>query len=268
MNGRPINKIPSIEIVSTVSAQDRAVDPVETRRGGGVVRADRKLYTGSTASIPTDGIVKETSNKIVGGSTSDIEKARKICEWVIENTARNASTRGCGIGDIAAMLKTGNRQVRRPQRALHVGLARAADVPARDVYGHPHGAFEGRIPKPGCRLGDITRAPALPRGSVSERFRLGAGRSCRCSRVVLEEPPANPALSDPKVAAARAALFSAWEDSTGWLYNFARDAMLPGAKGPAVEFLMYPQAETIAGRLDCLDPDSFEYTITSKEVNV
>jgi hypothetical protein len=31
---------------------------------------------------------------------------------------------------------------------------------------------------------------------------------------------------------------------------------------------MYPQAETASGRLDCLDPDTFKYTITAKEVNV
>ena len=46
-----------------------------------------------------------------------------------------------------------------------------------------------------------------------------------------------------KVAAARKALFGAWE--MNWLaYNVAHDLVLPGAKGPKVEFLMYPQAET------------------------
>ena len=29
---------------------------------------------------------------------------------------------------------------------------------------------------------------------------------------------------------------------------------------------MYPQAETARLRLDCLDPDAFKYTITSKEL--
>jgi hypothetical protein len=29
---------------------------------------------------------------------------------------------------------------------------------------------------------------------------------------------------------------------------------------------MYPQAETVASRLDCLDPDTFKYTITAKEL--
>jgi len=42
--------------------------------------------------------------------------------------------------------------------------------------------------------------------------------------------------------------------------------VLPGAKGPAVSFLMYPQAESAAGRLDALDPDTFKYTITAREI--
>jgi hypothetical protein len=42
--------------------------------------------------------------------------------------------------------------------------------------------------------------------------------------------------------------------------------MLPGAAGPALGFFMYPQAETSAGRLDCLDADQFQYTITAAEV--
>lgn len=84
-------------------------------------------------------------------------------------------------------------------------------------------------------------------------------------KVVLEEPPGNLAVGDDKVVAARKALFGAWE--TNWLaYNFALDVTLPGAKGGAINFLMYPQAETVAGRLDCLDADTFKYAITSKQI--
>ena len=62
-------------------------------------------------------------------------------------------------------------------------------------------------------------------------------------KVVLEEPPGNLPLTDAKVAAARKTLFGAWE--MNWLaYNVAHDLKLPGSNGPAVEFLMYPQAET------------------------
>ena len=62
----------------------------------------------------------------------------------------------------------------------------------------------------------------------------------------------------------RQKLFGAWEDN--WLaYNFAHDIALPGATGPKLGFLMYPQAECGPNRLDCLDPDRFKYTITAKE---
>jgi hypothetical protein len=43
-------------------------------------------------------------------------------------------------------------------------------------------------------------------------------------------------------------------------------SVLPGAKGAPIDFFMYPQGEMASGRLDCLDPDAFKYTITAKEV--
>lgn len=84
-------------------------------------------------------------------------------------------------------------------------------------------------------------------------------------KVVLEEPPANLAMTDPKVVAARRALFGSWEGN--WLaYNGAHDVKLPGAKESAIAFLMYPQAENRAGFLDSLDPDKFKYRITAREL--
>lgn len=37
-------------------------------------------------------------------------------------------------------------------------------------------------------------------------------------------------------------------------------------KGPAVGFVMYPQGETADGCLDSLDPGTFRYRITAKEI--
>ena len=42
-------------------------------------------------------------------------------------------------------------------------------------------------------------------------------------------------------------------------------AALPNAAGGPLGFFMYPQAETGAGRKDCLDPETFRYRITSRE---
>jgi hypothetical protein len=53
-----------------------------------------------------------------------------------------------------------------------------------------------------------------------------------------------------------------------WLaYNFAHDIELPGSSGPRVGFLVYPQAEADGERLDSLDPDTFKYVITAKEIS-
>jgi transglutaminase-like putative cysteine protease len=84
-------------------------------------------------------------------------------------------------------------------------------------------------------------------------------------KVMLEEPPGNRPPADEMVKKARARLFGSWE--MNWMaYNFAHDVALPNSSGSPVEFLMYPQAETADGRLDCLDPDKFKYEINSREI--
>jgi hypothetical protein len=81
-------------------------------------------------------------------------------------------------------------------------------------------------------------------------------------KVILEEPPGPRSLQDELVKQTRSRLFGSWE--MNWLaYNYAQDIELPGASGPPLHFLMYPQAETAEGRLDYLDPDHFRYEITS-----
>jgi hypothetical protein len=85
-------------------------------------------------------------------------------------------------------------------------------------------------------------------------------------KVVLEEPPGNRPLDDELVKKARSRLLGSWE--MNWMaYNYAHDVELPGSTGASIGFLMYPQAETADGRLDCLDPDNFKYEITAKELS-
>ena len=85
-------------------------------------------------------------------------------------------------------------------------------------------------------------------------------------KVVLDEPPGNLAIGDPRVRETRARLFGSWE--MNWIaYNVAHDVALPGSKrGGTLPYLMYPQCETANGRLDSLDPESFSYEITTREV--
>jgi transglutaminase-like putative cysteine protease len=257
---------PVVEAVSGFATRDRAIDflaPGAVRR---LSDAERNLYTAATDLMPTDGIVKATADKIVASASTDFDKARRIYEWIVDNTFRNAKTRGCGVGDIASMLKSGDLSGKCADlNALYVGLARAAGLPARDVYG-----IRVAPSKFGYKsLGAGSEVVSKAQHCRAEVFLAGYGwvpvDPADVRKVVLEEPPGQLALKHPKVEAARKVLFGAWE--MNWLaYNFAHDLDLPGSSGPKVGFLMYPQAEVNGERLDSLEPDTFRYVITAKEM--
>jgi transglutaminase-like putative cysteine protease len=260
------DEAPMVEVISTIATRDRAIDIAKSDGVAPLTAAERKFNLSGTDLIPIDGIVAETSKRIIAGSRTDIEKARAIYDWVVENTFRDAATRGCGVGDVAAMLKSGTLGGKCADlNALYVGLARAAGVPARDVYGIRVAPSRFGYKSLGANSENISKAQHCR----SEVYLADIGWTpvdpADVRKVVLEEPPTNLAIDNPKVVAARRALFGSWE--ANWLaYNFGHDIALPGSNGPKVGFLMYPEAEVAGLRLDCLDPDTFKYTIQSKEL--
>jgi transglutaminase-like putative cysteine protease len=260
---------PVVEVASKISTQDRAVDlstPGKASIELGI--AERKFNTEGTELIPVDGIVKQTSDQIItaAAAETDVERVHAIYEWIVANTFRDPKVRGCGIGDIAAMLRTGNLGGKCADlNALFVGLVRAAGIPARDVYGIRVAPSNFGYKALGANSETITKAQHCRAEVFLSDYGWVATDPADVRKVVLEEPPGNLAIDDPKVEAARTTLFGAWEGN--WLaYNTAHDVALPGSKGPKVGFLMYPQAECGNSRLDCLDPDTFKYTIKSKEL--
>ena len=76
--------------------------------------SELEYYLQPTALVPTDGIVKEQAVACTRGATTDLEKARNIYDWVVDNTFRNPKTRGCGTGDIRFMLETGTSAASAP----------------------------------------------------------------------------------------------------------------------------------------------------------
>ena len=265
----PAEKNPVLEVVSTFSTRNRAVDL--GKRDSSIKALDapsHAFYTAATELIQTDGIVREKAREITRGRFSDVDKARAIYEWVVDNTARDPKTRGCGIGDVKSMLETGNLTGKCADlNALYVGLARAVGLPARDVYGLRVARSEFGYRSLGVGSPNVTRAQHCR----AEVYLVGHGwvpvDPADVRKVVLEEKPQPTTLADPLVPPVRAKLFGAWE--MNWLaYNDAHDVKLPGSTGPALGFLMYPQAETGRDRLDSLDPDNFKYTITARELKV
>ncbi len=255
---------PVLELTSRFATRDHAVDLSRPRGDAKLGAAERQFFTAPTELIPTDGIVRDTARGIVKGVDGDVNKARAIYEWVVENTFRDAKVRGCGWGDIKSMLETGNFGGKCGDlNALFVGLARSVGVPARDVYGLRVARSQHGYASLGVGTPNVTRAQHCR----AEFFALGYGwvpvDPADVRKVVLEEPPGKLEMRDAKVTAARKRLFGSWE--MNWLaYNMGHDIRLPNSSGPKLSYLMYPNGEIGKERLDSLDPDAFKYTITAR----
>jgi transglutaminase-like putative cysteine protease len=257
---------PVIEVTSQVATRDRAIDFAKPDPALDLAKADREFYTAPTDLIPTEGLVKKTALEIIKGAKTDVDKGRAIYEWIVENTFRDPKTRGCGIGDVNAMLETGNLGGKCADlNALYVGLARSVGVPARDVYGIRVAPSEYGYKSLGTGSANVTKAQHCR----AEFFAKGYGwvpvDPADVRKVALEEPPGKLPMNDSKVAAARKRLFGSWE--MNWLsYNMGHDVKLPNSSSPKIPFLMYVNAETGGEMLDQLDPDSLGYSISSWDI--
>jgi transglutaminase-like putative cysteine protease len=261
----PAGVMPVLTVTSQVTTKNFAVDLSAPGKAPKEDPAELKHFLRATKLIPTDGIVRATATEITKESNTDVEKARAIYEWIVENTTRNPKTRGCGLGDIRFMLETKDLAGKCADlNALYVGLARAAGLPARDVYGIRVAKSDLGYKSLGPSTETVTKAQHCRAEVYLNSYGWVPVDPADVRKVVLEEPPGNRPLDDEMVKKARARLFGSWE--MNWMaYNFAHDVTLPGSGGASLGFLMYPQAETADGRLDCLDPDSFKYEITSRE---
>lgn len=246
----------TVVLTETVATRDRGPEPAV------LSAAEQRFWTAPVPSLPTDGIVGETARRITAGVSEPRAKLRAIYDWVVDNTFREASVRGCGIGGIEAMLRSGFLGGKCADiNSLMVGLSRAAGIPARDVYGLRVGP--SRLVRQLGASGDVTHAQHCR----SEMWLAGVGwfpvDPADVRKVVLE---AKLPVDHPEVRAQRERLFGAWE--MNWVaYNHATDIALPGAPRPMGEhFLMYPCAMTPAGEIDQLSPDSFRYRIASREL--
>lgn len=150
----PAGARPLVTLTSRIETKNYAVDLSRPNEAVRENPAELECFLRPTKLIPTDGIVKTTAKEIIAGSKTDVEKARAIYEWVVENTFRNPKTRGCGAGDILFMLQSKDLGGKCADlNALYVGLARASGLPARDIYGIRVGKSE---------LGYKSLGPATP----------------------------------------------------------------------------------------------------------
>jgi transglutaminase-like putative cysteine protease len=257
---------PVLEVVSQVQTQDRALDwrkktPVSESA------AALRQWIQPTDLMPTDGIVRETAVQVTKGTKTDVEKVKAVYDWILANTYREPKVRGCGVGDIKAMLETKNFGGKCGDiNGLFVGLVRSIGVPARDIYGIRVAPSAFGYKALGTGSANITRAQHCRAEVFLKDHGWVAMDPADVGKVAREETSEWLKIDHPIVEAVRPKLFGGWEGN--WLaYNTAHDVSLPEAtQGGKVGFFMYPQAETAQGRRDPLDPDSIRYTITTREI--
>lgn len=260
----------TVTLVNTFATRDRRVDLSQPPSADAPKEAPAVLrqYLQPTTLQPTDGLVRETAEKITRGQQGDVEKARAIYEWIVDNCRREGSVRGCGTGDVRYMLTTGNLAGKCADiNALFTALARSVGIPARDAYGVRVAASQHGFNSLG-KAGDVTRAQHCRAEFHAAGYGWVPVDPADVRKVVLEEVPGGLPLDDLRVRAARAMLFGQWE--MNWVaFNHGADIALPGAtraNREPVPFLMYPNGEVANARLDSLDPDTFRYRMSAREL--
>jgi transglutaminase-like putative cysteine protease len=215
--------------------------------------ADYSLYLADTSFGPVDGEVKKLADKITAGKTTVLAKAKAIYDWTCENTYRNPKTHGCGSGDVCKLLKDpGGKCV--DISSMFVALARSAGVPAREIFG----IRQGKKP-----VQDISKWQHC----WAEFYLPGYGwvpvDPADVRKMMLKQ---NLKLSDSKTKGYRAYYWGGIDPYRIKLGE-GRDLTLnPPQSGRPINYLMYPFAQVGDKTLDWLDPTTFKYKITYKQL--
>jgi len=214
--------------------------------------ADYSRYLHATSLGPIDGAVGNLAREIVKGKGTVLEKARAIYDWTVEKMYRDPETRGCGKGDVCALLdKPGGKCT--DISSVFVALCRAAGVPTREIFGI-------RLAKEaGTEISKWQHCWA-------EFFLPGTGwvpaDPADVRKAMLRE---NLDLKSPRTAERREYFWGGIDPERIRLAT-GRDIVLnPPQSGAPLNTFGYPYAEVDGKPLDFYDPAAFSYRFVYTE---
>ncbi len=252
---------PAITVRSRFASRDRAVDWNRPGKVPPLSAMERQRYLDATDYIPVTGEIQQLSDQITAGATDERAKVAAIYNWVVCNTYRDHKVLGCGTGNVGAMLKFADFGGKCADlNGLFAGLVRAAGIPARDIYGVRVAPSAFGYHSLGLKTTNATKAQHCRAEVFLADYGWVAMDPADVRKVMLDEPPGNLPLSNPKVEAVRQALFGGWEGNY-MPYNHVNDVVLPGGGGRSLPFFMYPQAQIDGVWLDSLAPQTVKYSI-------
>ncbi len=210
-----------------------------------------RRYLESSFWLPSDDPkVKALATSIVAGKTSVLAKARAIYDWVVDNTKRDPRVAGCGTGEVDRALAARSGKCA-DIGSVYVALARAAGVPAREIFGL-------RLGRPGEL--DITDGHHC----WAEFYLPGTGwvpvDPADVLKVMFEKK-----LPLAQVAREREYFFGGVDEFRIVLQRGGRGLTFAEGNAAKVNYFMYPYAEVDGSPLDYCRPTSFAYTIRFEE---
>ena len=232
---------------------------------------DVKEYLKPTDHIKIDGIVKQFADKITDGETNPLKKAELIHKWIVSNMERDNSVLGCGDGDVEKILTSGVLKGKCTDiNSVFVALARASDIPAREIFG--------------VRLGEAKKMAQYSKtafGSAKDKIaNVSGGQHCRAefylagfgwvpvdsADVAKMRLTEKKSVEDKDTQAVSKYLFGNWE--ANWVgFNHARDLNLyPQPELAPLNNFGYPYAEVGGDPLNSFDPKEFGYEFIAKEL--
>lgn len=214
-----------------------------------------KPFLKNEALVPTGGRIKKIGEEVVAGKVKISEKARAVYDWVVDNTFRDPSVQGCGVGDVEQTLdKKGGKCV--DISSVFVSVARAAGVPAREVFGIRLGKEDG--------VSDVSKGHHC----WVEYYVPGAGwvpaDPADVRKAILEKKLEN----DPAEAGKyREYYFNAVDPNRIVVATGGRGYYLnPPQKGGPLNYFMYPYAEIDGKPVEWLAAQKeLKYKITYKK---
>ncbi|MFN3505713.1 MAG: transglutaminase-like domain-containing protein [Caldimicrobium sp.] len=185
-------------------------------------------FLSSHQSLPISPKVRELALKITKDEKTVLGKARAIYNWIVNNMRRDPQVKGCGLGEVDKLLVSLGGKCA-DIHAVFVSLARAAGVPAREIYGI-------RIPQ--GKEGDMTKAQHCWAEFYLPNYGWVVVDPADVLKAKLEKNPSPEELEKIKE------YFFGAVDESRIAFNIGRDLILnPPQKGEPLIYFMYPYAE-------------------------
>ncbi len=247
--GSDFGKKRNLTVTFHARAKERKVSRlVET---GGPIPADVRKYLQAEFWVPSDDRkIIALARKITAGRKGILQKSRAVYDWVVDNTRRDPNVPGCGLGNVEKTLSARSGKCA-DISSVYVALARAAGVPAREVFGL-------RLGKKGET--DITDGHHC----WAEFYLPGTGWV-----------PVDPAdvlkimlvRNLPSAAAKpyRDYYFGAVDEFRISLQKGGRGLRFAEGNVEAINYFMYPYGEIDGKAIDYCRPKTFAFTVSFKE---